>query len=181
MGVRAKLNIPLKNFLSALDSAMRIYAPLRECCLFNYDNIRETDFHPTVASKIIGLAFLSIVTAWEEYIEETFLRYMVGCQTDTGYAPVLRLAPCRDLVHAGQVLSATFDAQERPRFLPWNDYSWVVSAAKVYFQRGEPYSLVSDRFRDRLKDAQIIRNRVAHTSQKSKNAVPKNVKSSRWR
>ena len=168
MGVRAKLNIPLKNFLAALDSAMRIYAPLRECCLFNYDNIRETDFHPTVASKMIGLAFLSVVAAWEEYIEEAFLRYMAGTQTDTGYAPVLRLSPCCSLVHARQVLSATFDSQERPRFLPWNDYTWVVSAARVYFRDGEPYSKVANRFRDRLADAQIIRNRVAHTSQKAR-------------
>lgn len=166
-------SVPLTNFHKAVNTSQRIYGPVRECCILNYENIIESDFHPAVAAKIIGLAFINLVAAWEEYVEETFVRYLIGARSKTGFYPKLRLGPCENLTHARHVLVCGTESSDRPRYLHWSDYSWVVSAAKVFFVSGEPYTLVSDQFRMRLADAQTIRNRVAHSSTKAKSQFRK--------
>jgi hypothetical protein len=82
-----------RNFESALSTAFRIYGPVREDCIWSYESINESSFHPRVASKIVGLSFLSIVSAWEEYLEGSFLRYMAGAKSESGYSPRLRMDP----------------------------------------------------------------------------------------
>jgi len=57
------------------------------------------------------------------------------------------------------------DAQ---RLLRWSDWSWVTHVAKIYFRGGGPFTLLKEPFIARFQDAQIIRNRVAHSSTKAR-------------
>jgi hypothetical protein len=157
-----------RNFESALSTAFRIYGPVREDCIWSYESINESSFHPRVASKIVGLSFLSIVSAWEEYLEGSFLRYMAGAKSESGYSPRLRIGPANSTTQAMSVLAGTANQNEAMRSMRWSDFDWVLAKAHVFFHRGEPYSLVSGRFLERLKDAQIIRNRVAHSSARAR-------------
>ena len=161
--------IPVRRqFLAAISTAQRIYAPVRESCVWNYESINEGDFHPRVAFKVVGLAFLSIVSAWEEYLENSFLRYMAGAQYGASHSPKLRIGRCRNTIHARQVLTGTINSNDAVRFMRWNDYSWVLSSATIHFNKGEPYSKLSQLYQSRLRDAQIIRNRVAHSSSRAR-------------
>ncbi|MGD0624792.1 MAG: hypothetical protein ABSB32_08740 [Thermodesulfobacteriota bacterium] len=166
--IRLSTKAVRKNFESAISTALRIYGPVRGDCIWNYESINENTFHPRVASKVIGLSFLSIVAAWEEYLENSFLRYMTGALSETGYAPRLRIGPCKSTAHAKQVLTSTVNTNEAVRFMRWNDFEWVLAKAEIFFYRAEPYSRVDSHFLQRLKDAQIIRNRVAHSSSKAR-------------
>jgi hypothetical protein len=165
---RLSTKIVRETFESAISTALRIYGPVRENCEWNYESFNESTFHPRVASKIIGLSFLSIVAAWEEYLESSFLRYMAGASSETGYSPKLRIGKCTNTTHAMQVLTGTRNTNDAIRFMRWNDYEWVLGRAEVFFHRAAPYSRVISRFLQRLKDAQVIRNRVAHSSSRAR-------------
>lgn len=152
----------------ALTTTYRIWGPVRESCVWSYESINESAFQPRVAAKVVGLAFLSAVVAWEEFVEETFLRFMAGASSPSGYAPDLRIGPCRSRAHALQALTGSAHVGEAARRTRWSDYEWVAQVAGVHFQRAHPFSRVPALFRQRIIDAQIIRNRVAHNSPKAK-------------
>jgi hypothetical protein len=164
-----------KEFLNAISTADRIYGPVRHNCVWNYESINESTFHPRVAFKVVGLAFLSVVAAWEEYLENSFLRYMTGAKSESLYSPKMRIGKCKSTTHALQVLTGVIKTNDAARFSRWNDYDWVTARASIFFQKGEPYSLISSRFQQRLKDAQIIRNRVAHSSLKARHQFKRMV------
>ena len=162
-----------KNFLNSIDTAFRIYGPAREWCIWNYESINENPYQPLIAAKVVSLSFLSVVAAWDEFVEESFLRYLCGTNAPSGLSPKLRIGRCKNLTHAQQALSGSVNIQEGTRQLRWSDYTWVIKVASIFFEKGKPYSSVTDRFKERLKDAQIIRNRVAHNSLKSKKQFKK--------
>jgi len=153
-----------RSFLKSLTVAGKIYAPAARDCIYTYESFEETTFHPLIASKIVGLAFLSAVAAWEEYVEETFLRYMSGATSETGYAPQLLVGTCQNRAHALRVLTAAFGHSVGSRNLRWHDFAWVQHIAKVFFRRGEPYSQIPKHHLKWLEHANVIRNRVAHNS-----------------
>jgi hypothetical protein len=159
-----------RSFLNALNVAGKLYGPVAPECVYTADTFDEYSFHPLVASKAVGLAFLSAVAAWEEFVEESFLRYMCGAAAENGCSPILTLGPCRNRAHALAVLTAPFGVSVGSRNLQWHDFKWVQHVAKVFFRRGEPYSLVQPRLIELLNDAVVIRNRVAHNSAKARKA-----------
>ena len=162
-----------KRFYSALLTSARIYAPAREWSIFSADSFQENPYQPRVAQKIVGLAFLGAVAAWEEFLEDAFLGYMAGATSDSGFSPSLRLGPCRSRTHAVTALSGAAQTADAYRTLRWSDFSWVAGVAEIYFVRGRPFSAVSPAFRERLRDAQVIRNRVAHNSRRARTQFKK--------
>ena len=57
-------------------------------------------------------------------------------------------------------------------YLKFSESSWVVSQAEFYFVSGGPYSVLKSNMA-RLKEASLLRNRVAHASTKAKNDFKK--------
>ena len=49
--------------------------------------VREGELHPKHARQIVELAFMGVVSAWDEFLERTLVRYVAGAVTDSGYAP----------------------------------------------------------------------------------------------
>lgn len=151
---------PERRFVASVTTSLRIYAPTREWAVWNYESFEENPFHPTIAAKVIGLAFLNVVTGWEEYMEDSFVRYMCGATSGSTPPPALRLGPCRNRAHARSVLAAS----KAGGFLRWHDFRWVQRLAGLFFVEGRPYSAVPEIVVDRLSDAVTIRNRIAHAS-----------------
>jgi len=149
-----------------VSTALRIYGPAREWCKYSYDAFEDNPYHPRVAEKVVGLAFLSMVAAWEEFIEELFIRYLSGAASEAQFAPRPMIGLCKSRGHSLQVLSAL--AKPHDAHLRWADMAWVKDLASIYFEDGAPFWLISGRFEERLKDAQVIRNRVAHHSRKAR-------------
>jgi hypothetical protein len=162
-----------KDFENAIETAFRIYAPARHDCVWNYESINEGTFHPRVAYKVVGLAFLSIVAAWEEYLENSFLRYMAGAKSESSYSPKLRIGKCKNTTHSIQALTGAINSNEATKIMRWSDYSWALTKAEIYFNKAEPYSKIPSLYQERIRDAQIIRNRIAHSSLKARNQFKK--------
>jgi hypothetical protein len=160
-------DIARKRFWAALVTSLRIYHPARDWMRYSYESFDENPYQPRIAQKVVGLAFLNAVAAWEQFVEHVFLGYMAGAKSEGGYAPTLALGACRNRSHALRVLGAVGGGDPR-RLLRWNDWAWVEHVAPTYFHGGEPFTRLGTVVVTRLRDAQVIRNRVAHDSAKAR-------------
>jgi len=66
---------------------------------------------------------------------------------------------------------------EPHRSLRWNDWAWVTHVAPIFLRNGEPFSQIDALTVARLRDAQMIRNRVAHDSTKARHQFKRCVNS----
>jgi hypothetical protein len=115
---------------------------------------------PHQLAQIGELACLRLFLAWETFLEETFVRYMCGARASSGYAPTRFVMPramehARDMTEAGK------------QFAPWAHSPTVVARAALYFDHGEPYASALTPAQLELEDLRLIRNRIAHSSERS--------------
>lgn len=109
--------------------------------------------------QFAGLALLDIHLAWEEFLENVFLRYMCGAHASSGYAPSLLFSPERRIAAAFARLLPSGQ-----NFLDWNAHQ-VLNRARIYFdQGGEPFFTAISAARQTISDISIVRNRFAHRS-----------------
>jgi hypothetical protein len=111
---------------------------------------------------------MDIVIGWEDFIESCFIRYLAGSTSPNGYKSILRCGSAKSILHAYQLASGKPEFRIGSNYLQWQNHKEVIETARVFFERGEPFSLLSQLQKDRLLDAIKIRNRVAHASAKCK-------------
>jgi hypothetical protein len=129
--------------------------------------------HPAQAQKVFALAFMQIVVAWEQFIQDCFIRYMIGASSPSGYSPLLRSGKCENLLHAGQIITGKIDYDPEKDIISWSSWKIITDRAKIYFKDGHPFTLLRQPETQRLSDAIAMRNRVAHNSNKSKELFKK--------
>lgn len=105
-----------------------------------------------------SIALLRIHLAWEDFIENVFIRYMCGAQTASGYSPVLLGAP---YPNSRAALSNLLGGSS---YLTWSPNN-IVTRANVYFDRGDPFVAMVNSARNSLIQINTVRNRFAHRSQ----------------
>lgn len=152
-------------FVSVLDSSEGLFKAMTPYITGSYVP-RNSPVHRKQAERIVALAFMSVVAAWEEYVIDSFLRYLCGARSPSGYSPALRLGACKDLSHATDVLSGQSEFNIEKNFLSMNSWEKVISSAKIYFAGGSPFSALDQNDAAILLKAVAIRNRVAHKSPK---------------
>jgi len=106
---------------------------------------------------IYELSFLRIFLAWEWFIENTFVSYMLGKKTDKGYSPKLYVKPL-DRNHAYNFVKEGRD------YADWLSPDVVIRKARLFFRDGEPYrdalmSIIGD-----IQDMKTLRNSIVHMS-----------------
>lgn len=107
--------------------------------------------------SMIELAFLRGFLAWEGFLEESFLLYMLGKKPPTGRAPVRYvLPPTRRAAHA-------LAAGGRD-YAKWDTGNDVVTLAERCFRDGRPYAGVLRGEQQMLQDVKTVRNAIAHDS-----------------
>lgn len=109
--------------------------------------------------SMIELAFLRAFLAWENFLEETFLLFMMGSKPIRGRAPTRYVTPPDR--HAARKLAA----EGRP-FPKWN-VSEVRRRAASFFRDGRPYDAALRASQQALQDVHTVRNAVAHDSEDS--------------
>lgn len=165
----ARAQATAKNqLLNSLETAMRIYAPAREMCRYSSESFNETTYQPNVAAKVVGLAFLSAVAAWEDFVEDVYLSYLCGYQAPNGYAPRLRTGRAQNKTHALLLAAGERNEKEAERKPRWSNFKWVQALSTVHFVPKNVFTAVADQDVAWLDLAQIVRNRVAHNSEKAK-------------
>ena len=166
-GSRAQANAKAQ-FRRSLETAARIYAPAREMCQFSHESFSENDYQPNVAAKVVGLAFLSAVAAWEDFVEDIYLGYLCGYPSPNGYKPGLRAGAAQNKSHALLVAAGESNPREAERKLRWNSFKWVQGLASVHFAPKNVFERLDAADIRWLDLSQIVRNRVAHNSEKAK-------------
>ncbi len=109
---------------------------------------------------------MGVVGAWEEFLERTFVRYVAGATTSSGYAPSKKHGYADSISHAYELLSQNPKYAHEKHYLKVNDARWVWRTADFFFHQHSFACLQSKQ--DLLKNANQIRNRIAHSSQKCK-------------
>lgn len=156
-------------FDSRLSSALNLYSYAETTANGTWESIVGWEpLHPRQAQKIVALCFMDIVIGWEDFIESCFIRYLAGATSPNGYKPTLRCSCAKSIVHAYQLASGKPEFKIGSNYLQWQNHKDVIATANVFFEKGEPFSKLTQLQRERLLDAIKIRNRVAHASEKCK-------------
>ena len=131
--------------------------------LTNFKEFRSGKYRP-ISKKIMYLiaenSFLKLFVSWEQFLEQTFIRYMCGGETSSRYSPRRFVQP-PSLEHA-----LNFIKQARP-YADWTVWDEVIARARLCFGEGKPFTNASGG-EAQLGEMKIVRNRIAHSSKHSK-------------
>lgn len=154
-----------KTFLKSVESARKLFLAVQSVSGIN-PNSACPRLHTEQARRVIELAFLGLVSNWEEFLEQSFVRYMAGAKAKNGYAPKLRLGKASDIAHAYHVVSGDSKFDPTKNYSKFGAPKWVIDSARIYFDSGSPYAPRMQAYIEPLESAVKIRNRVAHNSEK---------------
>ena len=128
----------------------------------------EPRLHPEQARRVFELAFLGLIASWEEFLEQAFVRYLAGAQSDNGYCPKLRVGKSSGIAHSYHLISGDPSFDPSRNYSRFSDPKWVIAVSKNYFELGAPFAPQLHANIDILQHAIKLRNRVAHNSTKSR-------------
>lgn len=143
---------------------------------------------PRISQKdvnlVVELSFLKIFLAWEQFLENSFLRYMLGGETARGFKPKRCVFPY-NLDHALKIVS---EGKDYPK---WETPSDVIRKSDLFFRDGKPFKDSLYPIIGKLNDMQTIRNSIVHMSSNSQekfkslvrnemNYAPKNISPGRF-
>ncbi|GAJ17945.1 unnamed protein product, partial [marine sediment metagenome] len=94
--------------------------------------------------------------AWENLLEESFIRYLVGAKSGIGYKPKRFVNP-KNMAHALRMISGK-------RYFKWNSASEIIALSELYLGDGEPYKPILQGVTTFFDEMNIIRNRIVHKS-----------------
>jgi hypothetical protein len=129
------------------------------------EQIRAHSLPGTVARQLLTrhrlealyeTAFLRVFLRWENFLEESFLRYLCGYASHAGPA-TLRGNKFNSLSLASSMLLGTRD------FVPWANPNIVIARSHTFIDHGL-HEIVLSSSLSRLEAFNWIRNRVAHAS-----------------
>lgn len=112
---------------------------------------------------LVELAFLKAFLAWESFIEETFILYMLG-KKPPRRAKVKCLVSPPSREHA--ILLTLPEAGTRP-YADWDNVLMVRERAKRFFDGGEPFETALSLHVNLVQEIQTIRHALVHRSKSS--------------
>jgi hypothetical protein len=113
-------------------------------------NIRQIE-------QITEWVFVNVHTGWEKFLEDSFLSYMTGTQTLSGFTPVRYVLP-KDIEHALKLILAGRD------FFQWSQPKRVCEQAELCFENGVPFKALIESTTVELSEMTTIRNAIVHRS-----------------
>jgi hypothetical protein len=124
-------------------------------------NTRKSTFNQRHKSVIAELSFFKIYLAWERFLEEIFIMYMMK-KSKSIRSKFFSFVQPNNKECAKRLL---FEGDE---YAEWK-YGNTVSRAERFFKNGFPFKDILNRISTDLNDIQVIRNGIAHNSDKAKN------------
>ena len=150
-------------FLVDIDSAIKLVQAVKSIEGINPRALNK--LHSQQVRKIVELAFMGVVASWEEYLELIFVRYLAGSKSTSGSQSNLKIGKANTIPHAYRVVSGNSKYNSAKDYLKFSDTKWVLDKADFFFEKDHPFdSIRTSVFL--LQSASIIRNRVAHNSEK---------------
>jgi hypothetical protein len=118
---------------------------------------------------IIELSFLRSFIAWETFLEQSFILYLLGKKSPKGYAPKRYVLP-QNYKHAMEI-----SLSGQP-YADWTAVDVVIRRAERFFKKGEPFASLLKLRMAQLNDIKIVRNAITHSSIYSKEQFRKLVR-----
>jgi hypothetical protein len=109
------------------------------------------------------MAFLRIFIAWEDALEQSFIRYLAGYSNSIG-----PLTPATTIVFHKKITTAEAYLYGGRDFLLWHNTTKVIQRSQRFFNLGL-HELIFQSNSARLNDFAAIRHRIAHGQDDSKN------------
>jgi len=107
---------------------------------------------------IIEVAFLQTITAWERFIESSFILYAVGKTAKRRFCPKRKIRPpTKEIAYA-------LALPEMKQFADWLNAGTVCARANKFFKDGDPFSKYLGAKSNCLQQISTIRNAIAHSS-----------------
>lgn len=151
---------------AGLDSTLRRFQrTVRECQRLADDARRWSapGAHPRLTpsrrDSMVELAFLRVFLAWESFLEETFILFVLG-NTPTG-----RRVPIRFVNPPNRPVARELVADGRP-YAKWTADE-VRRRSTRFFRGGWPFEPALKASQQALQDLNTVRNAVAHDSEDS--------------
>jgi len=119
---------------------------------------------------MVELAFFSAFLAWEDFLEETFILYLMGYKPPRGQVPKRYTFP-PNLQIAGKWL-----IPEGKHFAEWTNCQTVCERAERFFRKGWPYADVLRSKQNNFDESKHIRNAIAHRSGSARIKVEKLIR-----
>ena len=119
--------------------------------LFRQSTIVQRDVNYIYSGLFIGL-----ITSFELFLEEYFIGLLCGIYTTQNVHPIViypNKISCKNVLTGGK------------KYIDWLPYNTTITRAKIFFKNGkDPFSKISDHYKEILNDAYKIRNCLAHNS-----------------
>ncbi len=164
-GRPAKVDHVREAFIAEIESALALVSAVRALPT----KVRPSNnpgIHPKYVGQVVELAFMGVVASWEEFIERSMVRYLTGAKTKLNYKPTSKAGKADSIQHAYELCSLDPNYKPESSYLKVSDPKWIRKVADFYFS-AHPYTVLQN-CSDMIKNANIIRNRVAHDSTKCK-------------
>lgn len=152
-------------FLAEIATARSLVAAVRALPQRVHPNAPQ-GIHPKHVRQIAGLAFMGVIAAWEEFLERSLVRYLAGAATDSGYRATPKFGLATNLGHSYELLSQDSSYDPSRDYLKVSDARWVWRTADFFFSQHH-FGLLTPKA-ELLSNANRIRNRIAHDSDKCK-------------
>ena len=119
------------------------------------------DISEKTRDSIVEMAFLRAFLAWEAFLAESFILYLLGQIPPRGRAPKRYYFP------PNREMAEDWLAEGKD-YAKWHNASEVATRASRLFRDGHPFTAVLRSSQARLSDATTIRNMIAHRSASAK-------------
>jgi len=154
---RRQLQAVLLDFSRRLEEARKLAADAYQWSLPSSHGKR-----PYISAKrrdsLTELAFLRAFLAWERFLEESFILYLLGHQAPHG--PAVR----RHAFPPSHGAATEWLIPEGRHYAQWTDAATVRTRAERLFKSGRPFAPVLSGNQNVLEEARKIRNAIAHES-----------------
>jgi hypothetical protein len=146
----------LQHAIAELDASIDLTAraALWQAKLHHYTPARFNKAH---FSQIVELAFMKSFLNWETFLEESFVLYLLGKRSPSGYLPVRHAVPI-SRPHAISLLLAD------SRHTDWTAADRIINRAERFFVGGRPYVNAIQPRVQILNKVKTLRNAISHSS-----------------
>lgn len=131
---------------------------------FTQDSSGEYMLTTAEQSFVVDAAFLRVFIAWESFLEEVFVGYLMGYPSSTGRVAERYATPLSER-HARELLIGT------QKYVDWANPEIVRKLAQLFFERGEPIGPLVASIQTDLFDLKTIRNAAAHLTSTTSGAL----------
>lgn len=114
----------------------------------------------SIRDLVVKQAFISVVTQWEHFLEDTAIAYSLGETSLQGWALEKYISPI-DGDHANRLIKGA------AIYPDWSDLKKVKDTVKALFKNGEPYLSAINGFSSKYTEIKKVRNIIVHNSIKS--------------